>query len=78
MRAALGLRVEDVPARCIDWPAIGPEIEDLIARHARVDGDQVALFVYEADDEDGDIDELVVDFDDDDPWVVDVPVGAYL
>lgn len=78
MRAAIGLRVEDVPASCIDWPALAPEIEDLIARHANVDGDQVAMFVYEVHDEDGEIDELVLDFDDDEPWVVDVPVGAYL
>lgn len=81
MRAALGLRVDDVPAEAIDWRALAPEIEDLIARYANVDGDQVGLHIYEVFDESDDfaddIDELVLDWGDD-PRVVDVAVGAYL
>jgi hypothetical protein len=78
MKAAVVLIIEDTPAGAVDWPALGPEIEDAIARQLRLDADQVGLHILAvADDEDVE-DFTLDDLWDDEPLVVDVPVGAYL
>jgi hypothetical protein len=79
MKALLVLIIEDTPADAVPWPAIAPELEDLVARHLELDGDQVGLRVLAVTDTDEEPDATL--FDDlwyDEPLVVDVPVGAYL
>jgi hypothetical protein len=84
MKALIVVIIEDTPAAAVHWPALGPEIEDLAARHLGLDGDQVGLRILAVtDDDDPDVvgsfgEELEDLWWDDDPLVVDVPVGAYL